>query len=545
MGKEYDRRVSLLARSLFSICLLMLASGLLVLPVVLLYKSDAPVFWRWSVRWLAVMGAYILVLAGLAFLCWRLLAGDEAALQVVIGRLLRSPYDHFFWVIALAGSAPVVGYLLYVLGSGLGGAIRALGGLGLFWFLLLWVLMAGLYWPLLRRAGRVVQPWLAGVGVSVAALLLVEGCLRVYDRVFEDVGSVVEASADARILGEGDAPWREAYWEEFRASSQVQWTPYLYWRRRPFEGEFINVDGRGVRRSLAPAGAVDVKVFFFGGSTAWGTGARDEHTIPSELVRLLADQGIGAEVTNFGESSYITRQDALLFQLQLQQGNVPDVAVFYWGYNDTYLAWQPGYIGVPANEANRVAEFQFGRRAQWRLPARAALVSLLYDTALGSRLLPALGVPDVQLDRSTIDTSDLGSLEDANLGLTTYPGRGAEDFVEYLVGMMTSVEQVAEPYNIRVLFVWQPVPFMKEPLCRYEVESLEAFLEERPGLQALYEAVDDGLRSRAQGKGNLILLSDLFAGHSECVFIDYVHITEAGDRAVAEKIAPYLAQYRP
>ena len=54
MGDRYNRRALLLARSLFSICLLMLISGIIVFPVVLLHTSDAPVFWRWSVRWLAV-----------------------------------------------------------------------------------------------------------------------------------------------------------------------------------------------------------------------------------------------------------------------------------------------------------------------------------------------------------------------------------------------------------------------------------------------------------------------------------------------------------
>ena len=124
--------------------------------------------------------------------------------------------------------------------------------------------------------------------------------------------------------------------------------------------------------------------------------------------------------------------------------------------------------------------------------------------------------------------------------LTTYPGQGPDDFVEYLMRIMASVEQVAEPYNVQVLFVWQPVPYLKDPLCPYEKQNLEPFLEERPGLRAFYLEVDESLRSRALNHDNLILLSDLFAGRQECVFIDYVHITEAGNRAVAERLVPYL-----
>ena len=542
MKNEYERRISLLVRSSFPIGLLILASGFAVFPVVLLHQSSVPAFWRWSVHWLALIGAYTVALVGLIFLCRWLLSCDVSALQAGVANWLRSPYDHAIWAVVLAGSIPAFSFSIHVWGSSVSNAVRALVGLVLFWLFLLWVLMVGLYWPLVRRILQIAQPWFLGIGVAVVAILCAEGYLRVYDLVFNRADTTVERSTGDKFLGEENVSWQSAYWEEFEASAAMQWTPYLYWRRRPFNGEFINIDERGVRHTLSSSpGPVDVKVFMFGGSTLWGTGARDAHTIPSEVASLLADQGINAKVVNFGESGYVSQQDVLLFQFQLQQGNIPDIAVFYWGSNDVRSAWRQGYIGLPSNEARRIAEFQFGREARWRLPPNAALISLLYDTALGSRLLSRLGVPDIQLDDTTITTSVLGRFEDASLSLTTYPGQGPDDITEYLASTMTRVEQLAGLHDVQVIFVWQPSPYLKDSLCSHEQEYIETFLAERPGLRTLYLDVDARFRDRVQGLNcHVLVLSDLFAECEECVFIDNVHITETGNRAVAEQIVRYL-----
>lgn len=542
MKSEYERRISLLARSSFPICLLILASGFAVFPVVLLHQSSVPAFWRWSVHWLALIGAYTVALVGLIFLCRWLLSCNVSALQASVANWLRSPYDHAMWAVVLVGSIPALSLSIHILGSSASNAVRALVGLALFWLFLLWVLMVSLYWPLVRRILQIAQPWFLGIGVAVVAILCAEGYLRVYDLVFNRADTTVERSTSDKFLGEENVSWQSAYWEEFAASAAMQWTPYLYWRRRPFKGEFINIDERGVRHTLSSSpGPVDVRVFMFGGSTMWGTGARDAHTIPSEIASLLAGRGINAQVTNFGESGYVSQQDVLLFQFQLQQGNIPDVAIFYWGANDVRSAWRQGCAGLPSNEARRVAEFRFGREARWRLPPDAALVSLLYDTALGSRILPRLGVPDIQLDDTTITTSDLGRLEDANLSLTTYPGHGPDDIAGYLVSTVARVEQLAGLHGVEVIFVWHPSPYLKDSLCSYEEEYIETFLAKYPGLRTLYLNVDARFRDGVQGlNSHVLVLSDLFVESEECVFIDNVHTTEAGNRAVAEQIVRYL-----
>ena len=79
----------------------------------------------------------------------------------------------------------------------------------------------------------------------------------------------VEADAYA------DSPWVHKYWEEWKASKVVRWVPYVYWKRTPFQGRYINTDSDGIRRTWTSSGArrgIDARerIFMFGGSTVWG-----------------------------------------------------------------------------------------------------------------------------------------------------------------------------------------------------------------------------------------------------------------------------------
>ena len=77
----------------------------------------------------------------------------------------------------------------------------------------------------------------------------------------------------------------------------------------------------------------DFAVRSFGGSTVWGTGARDHETFPSFLA---INHQFFSE--NFGESAYIARQSlAYLINLYVYEKRPKDmiyVNLFYDGYND-------------------------------------------------------------------------------------------------------------------------------------------------------------------------------------------------------------------
>ena len=225
-----------------------------------------------------------------------------------------------------------------------------------------------------------------GLGLGFLANDLFSGAETTSDNVRSD-GVDARSRADAYA----EAAWVQDYFREFKTSYVTDWHSYVYWRRRPFASEFINVNEQGIRRtwqSPAVAGSVTsgeptmvarpaaadgaaapatritldaeaaLRIFVFGGSTVWGTGARDDYTIPSCLARDLHARGIETAVFNFGESGYVNTQSLLALICELRDGNIPDVAIFYDGINDIFAAYQDGRAGLPQNEGNRRREFQ-------------------------------------------------------------------------------------------------------------------------------------------------------------------------------------------
>jgi lysophospholipase L1-like esterase len=104
-----------------------------------------------------------------------------------------------------------------------------------------------------------------------------------------------------------------------------------------FAGEFTNVVD-GARRTIEPPpcpGCSTTIVWIAGGSSAFGLGQRDDHTVASALVGVAAEDDISAEVVNLGVPGFTIHQEAKKVLARLDAGAPPpDTVIFYNGYND-------------------------------------------------------------------------------------------------------------------------------------------------------------------------------------------------------------------
>ena len=128
-------------------------------------------------------------------------------------------------------------------------------------------------------------------GITLILLLFVETGLRIGFALRDRIAA--PESPDHRILEEGyeGATWPKKHYREIE-SLEERWQPYVYFRPKPFRGETIVIGPDGLRATWQPdqssrenAGKKAVKLLFLGGSSLWGFGARDDHTIPSLLAR--------------------------------------------------------------------------------------------------------------------------------------------------------------------------------------------------------------------------------------------------------------------
>lgn len=307
-------------------------------------------------------------------------------------------------------------------------------------------------------------------------------------------------------------PTPQQFWSE-QAQTRVQWLPYLYWTVEPFKGAYINVEANGLRHtpSYVSEGTNAKRIYFFGGSTMWGEGARDAYTIAGHTARLLAEMNEPQWVENYGQTGYVSTQEMLLFQFQLANNNIPDLAIFYDGFNDLYSAYLQDISGIPYRESNRISDAEAGRLL------RAGQ--------------PVFRLPD-------------GDITAFDWSLVGQKGVSAEAVIDRWLANIRMIEAIADAYGIQTLFIWQPAIIFKKGLTGNEPAIYKQIEEKYPGFISLYQAADNYLRQRIAQEGfdNILIFSDLFAEDPRPIFHDLVHITEEANLTVAQALLPYISE---
>jgi lysophospholipase L1-like esterase len=334
-----------------------------------------------------------------------------------------------------------------------------------------------------------------------------------------------DVTADAWMYSDAIAPrdtvWLKEFVDEFCRSYHAHWTSYVYYRRDPFVGKHITVDSNGIRSTVqpdvrAPAGTRPARIFLFGGSTMWGTGSRDGGTIPSALARLIGGAGEArpVEVVNMGESGYVSTQSVLKLALELRRGNVPDLVIMYDGVNDVFSAFQNQEPGLPQNEFNRAREF-----------------NLLKD---GGKMRE-LGVND--FFKRTVTASVLQGLRSAASSVTPPAPADtglAEGAIRLYRGNLAILGALSREYGFRYEAYWQPVVFSRKDPSRYEQLQSNKQQHARPLFLEAYGRVerDSSLGANAHFHN----LSRIFDEAGIPVYLDFCHVSEAGNTIIAQKM---------
>ncbi len=373
----------------------------------------------------------------------------------------------------------------------------------------------------LIATGRLVRDaWLI-LGLAVLLFGVLEAGARLVLLGVQWVEESSEPPGDWRARADTytDPSWVEAYYKEFRRSDALRWRPYVYWRKKPYRGEYINVDSSGLRITPGPtsgrgAGRA-LKIFMFGGSTLWGTGARDAFTIPAMVASDLRRSGLSVEVSNFGQSGYVSTQSLVALLLELRAGRRPDVVVFYDGINDTFSAFAQQRPGLPQNEQNRTADFNLSQASLARLGRL-----LLRDVADRSAT--------VQLTKRVLRRSAGGD----SLWRPSNPDSLATLVVTTYLSNLEVLRALSEHYHFTPLAYWQPTIFQKPMLTKYEqVERGKV-----PQLARFFEQTYASLASRAHG-GAVRDLSRVFSTLRDPMYVDWMHLGETGNGLIAQRIA--------
>lgn len=353
------------------------------------------------------------------------------------------------------------------------------------------------------------------IGITLLLFILIEVFFRVYF-LFNPV-------AETRVQADcyQNAGWVEAYYKEFSSCSASRWEPYVYWQRKPFTGTYINVNEQGYRQTITKPHPLSksnlaIKLFFFGGSSMWGSGVRDTHTLPSLTGNELVKKGFNPDITNFGESGFVSTQEVIKLMAELKQGNIPDVVVFYDGANDIFSSYQSGEAGIPQNEYNREKEFN-------TLKEKKKSLSVFF--------LSLRSLATIQFITSRLGSLQSSMPDQAGIDLDLLSDETVRQYNENI----RLVNALAKEYGFQAFFYWQPTLFDKSFLTDYEQAELEKAVNLRPFLTAVNDLLfmDDLLYENIRFNN----LGTIFQDFREPLYIDWCHVGERGNELIAKRLA--------
>jgi hypothetical protein len=381
---------------------------------------------------------------------------------------------------------------------------------------------------------RIVNSYKAVAVVALNTLILF-ACLELAATFVAKIWKEPEPIGDeqlprAHVSYYASQAWAKQYWKEFSLSRPQLYRHYVLWRRAPLEGNFVNINREGIRLTPgAVCSANSYKVFAFGGSTMWGTGAPDWGTIPAYLQAdsaALVHEPVC--VMNFGESAFVSTQGIIQLMLELQSGHVPDLVIFYDGVNDTYAAYQSGR-STHQNFDQIAAKFQGDKSPP---PSFVAWIKSSNSFYLLDRLVATLRQkPQNRTDLLTYKTMGIDTATLSDSVVHTY------------ISNYEIVDALAQKYGFRFLFCWQPVLMIGGKSLTGEEQ--EMIPESEPDLIELYKSVYGRVQQVAHKYKNLYYMANIFDEFKSLVWIDYAHVTLDGNRLIAQKMLQAIIERNP
>ncbi len=272
-----------------------------------------------------------------------------------------------------------------------------------------------------------------------------------------------------------------------------------------------------------------IKIYMYGGSTMHGE-SKDE-SIPHYLSAFLCDAGYNVEVKNFGQAGYVSTQEMIKFILQIREGNVPDIAVFYDGFNDIHSSF-PGYPHMHLTE--EVFDFYFYHREFPLSRTTNSIYRFLWERGIVKDRLQKERGNEVYFDypyRYSSPSDEFDYPFETRGGLSKR--EKYEGILQLYLENSKIIDSLEESYQFNSLFYWQPTLVTKKNLSEEEKDLIENRFYD---LLRDYNIVKDIIDYNLSRSEKIIDLREVFNDYHDEIFVDGCHKLPAGNRIIAERI---------
>jgi hypothetical protein len=289
---------------------------------------------------------------------------------------------------------------------------------------------------------------------------------------------------------------------------QHQYEPFVGWKTLPYKGKTLTINHEGERTHVSGSEMKKEKVVhFFGGSTMWGEGSDDQHTIPA----LFNKGNEQYKVHNHGQLAYNSRQELDALISMYAKGAKADIVIFYDGVNDAAFLCPSDIKQLPAHRlVPMYREKLYAGKSQ---VVKELVGKLFYENIL----------------RATHKLTYKPTPENSPYDCLSKPGK-AEEIAEMLLKNWEMAHEIVTNRNGKFIAVLQPAAFIGNP----KTEHLTLDAELGKNFDEIYKRIQQKIRERNHDW--IVDLSDSFDGN-EYIYIDFCHVSPNGNEIIARRIS--------
>jgi len=304
---------------------------------------------------------------------------------------------------------------------------------------------------------------------------------------------------------------------EFSKLSTI-YKSFIGWKRETVNFKYTKILGPyNARKSKGEA--ITNSVWFFGGSTMWGTGSSDNQTIPSHFNSLT-----NIPVYNFGETGWDSRQSLNQLINVIGDNHKPSVVVFYDGVNDVVNQCRSEIKLLPAHSREK------------QLQKRTKSTNILLNNKLKEFILsPYIAFAN----KFNINYSSQDLVKSRQFDCDTNKAK-ARSVAKHLVNNWRTAYSLSKSNNFKFYGVLQPTLFSTETNSEYLIESnVKMYPEYKRQYNAVYPLILEEIsRDCGLDKGicsSMIDGKDWLDGKNN-IFIDFCHVNSLGNRVIAQRL---------
>ncbi len=250
-------------------------------------------------------------------------------------------------------------------------------------------------------------------------------------------------------------------------------------------------------------------IWFFGGSTLFNGVVSDSDTIASLVSIKLKENNYDYFIENFGIGGLDLHYEVSNFMNLLRfTENIPEIVIFYDGYNDIF------------NKINHGGEFFLFNFSQSLMYDQNNFQKTLY---FFSEYLSNLSIIFKNTLGKKIRRFNINRLSENKKNYTI------DQISQDYINSINLADHIAKLYDVKVFFFLQPAPFSrKNPIG---IEKKHHNSKNAETARNIYKK----LRKEIQMK-NFYDLSHIFNNYPEQFFYDHAHLSKGGNLIISEEI---------